>query len=223
VVQDYVALSGKAWRVLNQVARWPLLRSGDLALLANYGRTGAGPYAGLLGELTERGLLRVVRREDAERQLLELRQAQLEGRLAKTEDQVSQAALLRRLLDIEDQLSDAHTRCTSPRRYVLSNRGLKLLANTRGMHPLTYGRARLWPVGYTKIDGVRAVDLRIKRLLLCWEHTLLTNAFFLGPRRLAEREWAMGRSHRLLIWDSSECRSWFYDGGRRRQLLLPDK
>ena len=222
VVRDYVALSGKAWRVLNQVARWPLLRSGDLALLANYGRTGAGLYVRLLGELTERGLVRVVRREDAERQLLELRQAQVKGRLAKTEDQVSQVSLLRRLLDIEDQLSDAHTRCTSPRRYVVSHRGLKLLATTRGMHPLTYGRARLWPVGYTEINGVRAVDLRIKRLLLCWEHTLLANAFFLGLRRLAEREWAMGRNHRLLIWDSWECPRWFYDGGGRRQLLLPD-
>ena len=217
----FLSLSGQMWRVLNQVGTWPLLRSGDLARLANYGTTGTGLYAGMLQELTERGLVRVVRREDAERALKELRHAQLKGKLAKTNDPVAHVKLMSRMLELEDALAEGYTNQASVKRYVLSPRGLRLLAAARGMTPLAYGRARHWPVGYTKIHGERVVALRIKRLLLSWDHTQLANAFFLGLRRLAERQWAMGRNHRLLIWDSWECRRW-YHGSKGKRLILPD-
>jgi hypothetical protein len=217
----FLSLSGKEWRVLNQVGTWPLLRSGDLARLANYGTTGAGLYAGMLQDLTERGLVRVVRREDAERALKELHHAQLEGKLAEADDPIVHVKLMSRMLKLEDELAEPDTTPTSVKRYVLSPRGLRLLAAARGMSPLAYGRARHWPVGYTKVCGERVVDLRIKRLLLSWDHTQLANEFFLGLRRLAERQWAMGRNHRLLIWDSWECRRW-YHGPNGKRLVLPD-
>lgn len=221
VLNSYLALSGQAWRVLNQVGRWPLLRSGDLALLGNYGTTGAGLYAGILEELTERGLVNVVRKEDADRALLSMQHAQLMGRVDRAKDPASRVTLITRALEVEDQLSRAPGDPTSVRRYVLSPSGLELLAAVRGMSPLAYGRARLWPVGYEEIDGTRVVVVRIKRLLLSWHHTLLVNEFFLGLRRLAEAQWAMERTHRLLIWDSWECRRWFFERNRR-QVLLPD-
>ncbi len=220
-LEMFLSLSGKMWRVLNQVGTWPLLRSGDLARLANYGTTGAGLYAGMLQELTERGLVRVVRREDAERALKELHHAQLKGKLVKVDDPVAHVKLMSRMLKLEDELAERHTTPTSVKRYVLSPRGLRLLAAARGMTPLAYGRARHWPVGYAEVEGERVVALRIKRLLLSWDHTQLANEFFLGLRRLSERQWAMGRNHRLLIWDSWECRRW-YHGPNGKRLVLPD-
>ena len=220
-VRVFLSLSGQMWRVLNQVGTWPLLRSGDLARLANYGTAGAGLYSGMLQDLTERGLVRVVHREDAERALKELRHAQLEGKLAKADEPVAHVKLMRRMLTLEDELAEPETNRTSVKRYVLSPRGLRLLAAARGMSPLAYGRARHWPVACVQMEGERVVDLRIKRLLLSWDHTQLANEFFLGLRRLAERQWAMGRNHRLLIWDSWESRRW-YHGPNGKRLILPD-
>jgi hypothetical protein len=222
-LRDLLALSGKEYKVLHQVARWPLLRSTGLALLAGYSGNSAGMMSKMLQKLQIVGLIRAVRDSDAEKRLLELKIAQLKGRLNKTVDRASQTRLLGRLLNAEDELDDlsAAGENGSTERYVLSPRGLTLLAATRGMSPLSYAKARLWPAEYVESDGKRVVDLRIARFLLAWKHTLLTNEFFLGLRRLAEREQEMERNHQLLIWDSVECRRWFWDAGGR-QLLLPD-
>jgi len=222
-LRTFLALSGKEWRVLHQVARWPLLRSTGLALLGGYSGDSAGAVSQMLQKLEGQGLVRVVRADDAERRLLELQRAQIRGRLARVKAPTSRAELLERLLKVEDALftADRKEQEASSERYALSHRGLGLLAAANGMTPLAYGEARLWPVGYAEVGEKRVVDFCIDRLLLTWEHTSLTNEFFLGLRRLAERQWTMERNHRLLIWDSVECRRWFWDE-EGRQLLLPD-
>jgi hypothetical protein len=222
-LRDLLALSGKGYKVLHQVGQWPLLRSTGLALLAGYSGNSAGMMSKMLQKLKRVDLIKTVRDRDAQERLLGLKIAQIKGRLDKAVDPASQVKLLQRLLNAEDKLDDlsAAEENGSTERYVLSPRGLRLLAATRGMSPLGYAKARLWPAEYVESDGRRVVDLRIARFLLAWKHTLLNNEFFLGLRRLAEKEQAMERNHQLLIWDSVECRRWFWDAGGR-QLLLPD-
>lgn len=224
LVRAFVALTSKKWSVLEQVTRWPLLRSSDLALLSGYSSNGAGMVAGVLRKLQSEGLVEIVWESDAARCALELRRAQLRGRLARATGREAVEQLERRLVRIDDSLSQiVRDEEREEKRYVLSPLGLELLAATRGMSPLAYGRARLWPVKYEEIDGKRTAVLRTARYLLAWKHTLLVNEFFLGLRRLAEEQWRMlYRNHRLLIWDSVECRRWFWDDHRERQILLPD-
>lgn len=234
----FLALSGKEWGVLEQVARWPLLRSTDLALLGEYGENGVGAIADALRELENLGLVDVVRNGDAARRSLELQQAQLRGRLARTngtdgdcpgpgrmgvEGNSTRAGLEQRLARVGDELQSLLGRGEEgEKRYVLSPHGLELLAATRGLPPLAYGRARLWPVGYEDRDGRRMVALRTGRYLLAYTHTVLINEFFLGLRRLAVEQWRdFHRNHHLLIWDSVECVRYFWDD-RGRQVLLPD-
>ncbi len=222
-LRHFLALSAKEWRTLHQVAQWPLLRSTGLALLAGYSGSEAGTMPEMMRKLKRLGLIKVVRESDAHRRLLKLQCAQVRGRLAKATDPASEAKLLERLFRTEDRLAEliASGKTTPIEHYVLAHRGLRLLAATRGMSPLAYAKGRLWPAEYVESEGRRVVRLRIARFLLAWKHTLLTNEFFLGLRRLSDREWAMGRNHQLLIWDSVECRRWFWDKDGR-QLLLPD-
>jgi hypothetical protein len=155
--------------------------------------------------------------------LLELQEAQLQGRLVQTQDGEEQRRLTQRLAGVKEEVQDVvGQEPGGEKRYVLSSLGLALLAATRGMAPLAYGRARLWPVGYEERDGRQVTIVRTARYLLAYEHTRLLNEFFLGLRRLAEEQWyGMSRSHELLIWDSVECARWYWDD-RGRQLLLPD-
>ncbi len=222
LVRAFLALSGKEWEVLEGIARWPLLRSGDLALLGGYSDGGKGLVAGALRKLQAQGLVRVVWESEATRRGLDLQRAQLRGRLAKATEDVGREKLEQRLARVEHALRDLPEEGQGEKRHVISHLGLDLLAATRGMPPLAYGRARLWPVGYEEQNGKRVVVLRIARYLLAYEHTLLINEFFLGLRRLAEEQWhRMHRNHQLLIWDSVECARWFWDD-RGRQRLLPD-
>jgi hypothetical protein len=222
LVRAFLALSGKEWEVLEGVARWPLLRSGGLALLSGYADRGAGMIAKGLRHLETQGLVEVVWESEAARSGLELQQAQVRGRLAKATEGVSREKLERRLVKVESALQDLPREGRGEKRYVISHLGLELLAATRAMPPLAYGRARLWPVGYEERDGKRVVVLRTARYLLAYQHTRLINEFFLGLRRLAEEQWQrLHRNHRLLIWDSVECARWFWDD-RGRQRLLPD-
>jgi len=222
LVRAFLALSGKEWEVLEGVARWPLLRSGDLALLGGYSDGGKGFVAGAVQKLEAQALVKVVWESDATRCGLDLQRAQLRGRLAKATENVSRGKLEQRLMRVKHALRDFPEQGEGEKRYVISHLGLELLAATRAMPPLAYGRARLWPVGYEEVDGKRVVVLRIARYLLAYRHTLLINEFFLGLRRLAEEQWhKMHRNHQLLIWDSVECTRWFWDD-RGRQRLLPD-
>jgi len=222
LVRAFLALSGKEWGVLEQIARWPLLRSGDLALLGGHSDGGKGFVAGAVQKLEGQGLVKVVWESDAIRRGLELQRAQLRGRLAKATEDVSREKLEKRLVQVESALRDLPEEGQGEKRHAISHLGLDLLAATRAMPPLAYGRARLWPVGYEEVDGKRVVILRIARYLLAYQHTLFINEFFLGLRRLAEEQWhRLYRNHQLLIWDSVECARWFWDE-RGRQRLLPD-
>ncbi len=222
LVRAFLALSGKEWEVLEGVARWPLLRSGDLALLGGYSDSGKGLVAGAVQKLEAQGLIRVVWESEATRRGLDLQRAQLRGRVAKATESVSVKKLEQRLVRVKHALQDLPEQGEGEKRYVMSHLGLELLAATRAMPPLAYGRASLWPVGYEEQNGKRVVVLRIARHLLAYEHALLINEFFLGLRRLAEEQWhRRHRNHQLLIWDSVECPRWFWDD-RGRQRLLPD-
>ncbi len=222
LVRAFLTLSGKEWEVLEQVARWPILRSGDLALLGGYSDSDAGMVADALRKLQAEELVRVVWKSDAIRRGLELQHAQLCGRLVKATEDASREKLEERVARVEHALRDLPEEGWGEKRYVISHLGLELLAVTRAMPPLAYGRARLWPVGYEEVDGKRVVVLRTAHYLLAYEHTLLINEFFLGLRRLAEEQWhRMYRNHQLLIWDSVECTRWFWDN-RGRQRLLSD-
>jgi hypothetical protein len=230
-VRAFLALSGKEWGVLEQVARWPLLRGADLASLGEYGENGVGVIAAALRELEGSDLVDVVRDGDAARRSLELQQAQLRGRLAQAELDAAvgqerpdrRSAVEERLARIGDDLQILLDQGEGgEKRYVLSPLGLELLAAARGLPPLAYGRARLWPVGYENRDGRRVAALRTGRYLLAYEHTVLVDEFFLGLRRLAVEQWRdLNRNHELLIWDSVECARYFWDG-HGRQVLLPD-
>lgn len=224
-LRAFLDLSGKDWKVLKQVARWPFLKSVELALLGGYSSTGAGMIAQSLNALEEKALIRSVQDEDAQRRRLELQRAQLQGRLAETDDDVETVNLMQRLLRVEDELAQfagGEGDSDGVSRYALAHSGLGLLAATRGIPPLAYGRARLWPVKHVDKGGKRVVDFSISSYLLAWQHTVLTIEFFLGLRRLAEEQWyGMHRNHHLLVWDSVECRRWFYTS-RGRRLLVPD-
>ncbi len=90
--------------MLEGVARWPLLRSGDLVLLGGYSDRGAGMVAKALQKLQAQGLVEVVWESDAARRSLELQQAQLRGRLAKAAEDVCRERLEKRMARVEAAL-----------------------------------------------------------------------------------------------------------------------
>jgi hypothetical protein len=85
---------------------------------------------------------------EARQRALRLQESQLRGRLGRAEE-AGRRQLAERLERVVGEVQDLSARePDGERRYVLSTVGLNLLAATRGMPPLAYGRARLWPVGY---------------------------------------------------------------------------
>ena len=106
LVRAFLTLSGKEWEVLEQVARWPILRSGDLALLGGYSDSDAGMVADALRKLQAEELVRVAWKSDAIRRGLELQHAQLCGRLVKATEDASREKLEERVARVEHALRD---------------------------------------------------------------------------------------------------------------------
>ncbi|MDP2950540.1 MAG: replication-relaxation family protein [Chloroflexota bacterium] len=99
-----------------------------------------------------------------------------------------------------------------PRRYFLTEEGLRLLAARDGVPQHRYGRHGVLAVGGDASDGE---GQRLAGLLRHFEHTVGVNSFVVGLATEAATLRARGQDHRLLHWlSAAEAQEWFRWNGR---------